>query len=78
MRNKGSSNKKDKYLITIMDDEKNIIEFKKAVSYKHIVQLLPEIFINEDNVRAFIKKYSKENKTTEKRKKYSNIIIIKI
>ena len=77
MRNKGSINTKNKYLIRLCNEEGDILSVAHAKSYKHIVELYP-VFNHEDNVRAFIRQYSHTCKTKKTKRKYGNFSIEKV
>ena len=77
MRPSGSKNKREKYAVELYNEEEELISTARCKSYKDIVSKFP-IFNHEDNVRAFIRCFSKECKTKKTKRKYGNFKIIKI
>ena len=77
MRTKGSVNKKYKYTIELYNTEGDIIESSNVKSYQEIVNIYP-VFNHQDNVRAFLRTFSKECKTKKTKNKYGCFKIYKI
>ena len=75
MRTLNSKNKNHKYIINLLNDNKEITATFKCCNYQEIMEALPR-FKSVDNVRNYFRYYkNKECKTKKTKKTFGNIDI---